>query len=55
MHPNSVNLYNLIKEQMEHEIDCFQNYISPVGISCKQFERKIRAIHKARKEVDDEE
>ena len=50
--PNSMNLYNRIKEQMVNNIDYHNNYISPVGITQMDFLREIRQINIKKKIVE---
>jgi hypothetical protein len=50
--PNSMNLFNRIKEQMTDNIDYANNYISPVGISHKSFLRRIQLINNQKKNIE---
>jgi len=49
--PNSINLYNRIKEQMKRKIQYNGNYISPDGISDRRFIKSIIKIHNKRNDT----
>jgi hypothetical protein len=53
--PNSMNLYNRIKEQLSDYIDYDKNYISPIGISHPVFLKRVRRINNQKKTVDVDE